>query len=164
MRSQKIKRFSILIIRTELDDLLAKLIELGCVQPDEATEFSPQSELHALTKLEIIDLERFYANKKSISAIGSKCAIFLTGYILTKFEAKFVSIADNFVCAWQIDDIPAEDYDLAPVELNRPRFFGKYRLAGRTLFEPLKSNSPYSDHFDDDYQEEEDIYEEDDED
>jgi len=143
MRTPKIRKFGILIIRTELDDFFTRLITLGCTQIEDATEFSPGSELYALTKLEVLDLERYDCNKRSVSAIGTKCSIFLTGFIPSRYESEFTSMADEFTCAWQIEDIPSEDYDLAPVELGSPWLLGKYRLAGRILFDPLKSSTSH---------------------
>ncbi|MCL2367220.1 MAG: hypothetical protein FWC75_09320 [Oscillospiraceae bacterium] len=142
MPSPKMKKLSILVTRAQLEPFLQKLISLGCMEINEADDFPVHSELHGLTKREVLDLVDFGATQAQISVIGTQYTVFLTGFISSRLEADFTALVDEFMCAWQIEDLSLEDLDLAPVDLNHPWFFKKYRLSGRKLFDPIRLKEP----------------------
>ena len=141
MPKTKMKKLSILVTREDMESFFTELVSLGCVEITEAEDFPADSELHALVKREIVDLTPFNANKDSISVLGTKYTVSLTGWLPSHCEPGLLPLLKNCMCAWELSDPSADELDIAPIELSCPWFFGKYRLAGRKLFAPLRLSS-----------------------
>ena len=138
MPKTNMKKLSILIIREELDAFLSELISLECVELTDVDDLPSNSELHAFVKREILDLIPYNANKESISALGTKYTINISGWVPSHCETGLIAILKRLTSAWELEDLSPNELDLAPVQLRCPWFFGKYRLAGRKLFSPLR--------------------------
>ncbi|MCL2227151.1 MAG: hypothetical protein FWB97_05935 [Oscillospiraceae bacterium] len=132
------RKLSILVIREETGSFLKELMALGCTELSDEVDLPSDSDLHATVKREIIDLTRLNANKDSIAALGTRYALMFKGFVPLRAEPELIALLNSFVCSWELEDISKDEADMAPVEMRYPWFFGKYRLAGRKLFVPLK--------------------------
>ncbi|MCL2391334.1 MAG: hypothetical protein FWC66_01835 [Oscillospiraceae bacterium] len=155
MPVSNMRKLSMLVIREEFEQFLHELLTLGCAEISEAEDFPSDSELYPLAKREIIDLAPFKANKDSISVLGTKYTVYLTGWLPTKREMELIPLFKNFICAWALEDTSPEEALFAPVQLRFPWFFGKHRLAGRKLFSPLAFDSETETHNESEFEENE---------
>jgi len=137
MPKSTIKKLNILVTREVLDRFLNEFLILGCAEISEAIDLPENSDLHAFVKRELVDLVPFGASKDSLSVLGTKYTVMLTGWLPFRHEPELVTLLKKYGCAWDISDPIFSDIDVAPVELCCPWFLGKYRLAGRRRFTPL---------------------------
>ncbi|MCL2201480.1 MAG: hypothetical protein FWB75_05895 [Oscillospiraceae bacterium] len=132
------KKLNLIVIRDELDNFLHELISLGCVEVTEPEAIPAGSDLLSGVVRELLDISGFGATQSELPVLGTKHTVFIVCWIPSQLEDQLIPIFDNYVCAWEITNLGPEDIDIAPAELNLPRFFPKYRLAGRKIFTPLK--------------------------
>ena len=144
MPGQKMKKLTVLVVREQSGEFIKQLISMGATQIIEAEDFPEDNELHTLAKRELIDLNKYHANRSSISVLGTKYTIMLTGWVPIKFESETRNMLSKFLCAWDLGDLTQSEADTAPVELPFKWFFGKYRLGGRKEFDPLVSSEDLS--------------------
>jgi len=137
MSKSTMKKLSILVTREVLETFLSEFLMLGCAEFSEALDLPDTSELHSFAKRELVDLASFCADKESLSVLGTKYTVMLTGWLPARYEAELLPLLKKYGCAWDISDPLFGDIDDAPIELCCPWFFGKYRLAGRKKFTPL---------------------------
>ena len=140
MAGAKLKKLSILAAREDMENILSELMLLGCAdisEPDDLPEdFGPASDVMR----EIINLDGQSANRESISVLGTRYTLSLSGWMTAKSETELVSKLADYVCAWDIADQAPGDSDKVPVVQRCPGFFGKLRRGGRNRFDPLKSS------------------------
>ena len=134
MGGRRIKKVSLLFIRSEWESILDDLVSLEIIDVDEL-EIPTEDHLLAQTlTTEIIDMEEFGTNYTSITLLGTENTLYLTGWIWKNSQQDFIDFASKYTCAWEIIDPTPEELQSAPIMLIRPKFlFGLYK-GPRRLF------------------------------
>jgi len=137
MPKSTIKKLHVIITREVLERFLIDFLTLGCAEISEALDLPDNSDLLPFVKRELVDLNSVGCDKDSLSVLGTKYTVMLTGWVPSRCEAELLPVLEEHGCAWDISEPMLGDLDIAPVELRFPWFFGKFRLAGRKAFTPL---------------------------
>jgi len=135
------KKLSLIVIYEQADSLLRRLISFGYAEICEPDDFSSDPELSKLVSRETFNLDDYNANKDSINVLKTQHTMMLTGWLPIFCEEEFASLAKDHLCAWTLEELSEDEREVAPVLLRHPWFFGKYRLAGRREFSPLKAGN-----------------------
>ena len=141
MEGTKMRKLCVFIVRENADDILNDIIAMGCLEVIASEDLPPDSDLYDFARRELIDISAFDAGKDHISVLGTKYTQMLSGWVSPRAEPELSEILDKHLCAWEIRDPTEHEQELAPVELIFPWFFKTYRLAGRSLFSPLRKGS-----------------------
>ena len=131
------KKLTLLIARKDIDNVLREMIQLGCVEVSEPDKLLEDPELASLVTRETYELDKFDANVERLVMLGTHYTLLLVGWTPLKSEPDLASLLSNHICAWELNDLSPGEKEIAPVKLRCPKFFRKFRLAGRREFEPL---------------------------
>lgn len=133
----KMKKFALIILRKDLEEILNELLLLGCAEPAERGDLLADAELAALGGPEDIELSKYRANKERITLFGTEYTILLTGWVPASSENELLANLSKYMIAWDFQYPSPDEYGKAPVQLKMPkisRIF--YRGAGKP-FTPL---------------------------
>ena len=139
MPGNKIKKLNLLATRRDMDNVLLDLIDLGCVEVSEPDALPDDTEIQDFVSCEVIEIDNLGANIESLVLLGTRHTLLLCGWVPSKSAGDLLSRLSNYLCAWEIVDPLPDERELVPVKLRCPGFFGKFRLAGRKPFRPLRS-------------------------
>ena len=138
------KKLTLLIARKDFDNVLREIIHLGCVEVSEPDKLLEDPELASLVKRENFELDTYDTNRENLVLLGTHYTLLLTGWTPSQSEPNLTSILSNYICAWEFKDLSPGEKEIAPVRLCCPKFFRKFRLAGRKEFEPLATKDQLS--------------------
>jgi len=138
MANTKVKMVRLIVARSEIDRFLKDLILLGCIEVFDP-DYPPEEAVPApFLRPVILDLDKLDANRDSLTLLGTEYTLILSGWLPARSEHALVTMLADYSCAWEIEAPTPENRESAPVVLSFPKFFGKLRLGGRRLLNPLE--------------------------
>ena len=137
MAAVKMKKLSTVASRDDTESILSELVQLGCVEICEPSELFVNQDIASCFSRETIALAELNADRESVELLGTKHTLLLSGWMTIRCQTDLISKLNNYACAWEIEDLTADEALVAPVNLCCPNFFGKLRRGGREQFSPL---------------------------
>ena len=135
------KKLSIVSSREDFESILRELILLGCVEVSGPLDLTENKDSAPCFSYETFALDQLSANLDSIELLGTRHTLLFSGWTTVRSESQLISKLNNYICAWEIEDLSTEDTLIAPVDLCCPNLFGKLRRGGRKQFAPLARGS-----------------------
>ena len=135
------KKISIIILRSDLEDILRTLLRLRCVQICAYSELQGDSALTSIAGLENIDLQEYNASQDSIAAFGTERTLLFKGWIPAASEPEVVLKLSEHICAWDIQSPSPEESEAVPVKLKWQKLFGIFYKGASMFFSPLTADT-----------------------
>jgi len=132
------KKISLAASRGDMENVLRELILLGCVEVYDPEDLPDDLGISNAVWREAFELEEYNATSERIVLLATEYTFLLYGWFAAGSEPGLSARLSDYTCAWETSDLTPDEFDVAPAKLCCPGFFGKMRLSGRKLFDPLR--------------------------